>query len=206
MSAEVVVLDYGAGNLASLVSALGREAIGCHVADDAREVPARGALILPGVGHFAAAKKELVARGLWDVLSCALGDGRAVLGICLGLQLLAEGSDEAPGEAGLGAFGGRCTLLPDTVKVPHMGFSEVAAARLPAFAAAPPRYLYFVHSYALPLGPETALSATHGVPFSAACARDAVFGFQAHPERSGREGQAYLGAVVRGLAALEAVR
>lgn len=205
-SAPVVVLDYGAGNLASLAGALERESLVAVVRDSAASLPDAGTLVLPGVGHFRAAKEALIERGLWKVLEDAIVSGRPVVGVCLGLQLLAEGSEEAPGERGLGAFRGICTRLPASVKVPHMGFSEVEARALPDYVPPPPRYVYFVHSYALPVTEETALVATHGVDFSAACAKGSTFGIQGHPERSGREGQRFLGELLRRIARHEEAR
>jgi len=199
-AAPVVVIDYGAGNLASLAGALEREGVPAVTCADAATLPPEGPIVLPGVGHFRAAKEALLARGLWRGLEDALAAGRAVVGICLGLQLLSEGSEEAPGERGLAAIRGTCTRLPPTVKVPHMGFAETSALALPAYVPPPPRYFYYVHSYALPVTDETALVAIHGAPFAAASARGKVIGFQGHPERSGREGQRFLGALLRGMA------
>ncbi len=200
----LTVLDYGAGNLASLAGALTREALPFRFADDASDAQSNdGPLVLPGVGHFRAAKEALVARGLWAVLKDAIAEGRPVVGICLGLQLLAEGSEEAPGEAGLGALHGVARKLPaemEGVKVPHMGWNETIVRGLPSYVQFAPKWLYFVHSYALPESDETVLAAHHGIFFSAAASKGRVFGIQAHPERSGRDGQAFLASVLRGIA------
>lgn len=206
----ITVLDYDAGNLASLAGALERLHLSAKVAKDASEVPAKpGVLVLPGVGHFQAAKDALVTRGLWDVCARAVRENKPLVGICLGMQLLAEGSDEAPGVSGLGAFRGHAARLPpglatrgttSAVKVPHMGWSRVEARTLPTYLGEVPEWLYFVHSYAVPVTEDTALAATHGVTFSAALARGNVFGVQAHPERSGERGQRLLGDVLVGLA------
>jgi imidazole glycerol phosphate synthase glutamine amidotransferase subunit len=192
----ITVLDYDAGNLASLAGALERLHLSAKVAKDASEVPANpGVLVLPGVGHFHAAKEALVARGLWDVCARAVRENKPLVGICLGMQLLAEGSDEAPGVTGLGAFRGHAARLepgPATeataVKVPHMGWSRVEGRTLPSYLGEVPEWLYFVHSYAVPITEDTAL------------ARGNVFGVQAHPERSGERGQRLLGDVLVGLA------
>jgi imidazole glycerol-phosphate synthase subunit HisH len=196
----LTVLDYGAGNLASLAGALAREKLDFRLVDHSDGVePSDGPLVLPGVGHFRSAKEALVERGLWQALERAIADGRPVVGICLGLQLLAEGSEESPGERGLGALRGIAAKLPPSVKVPHMGWGEVVTKNVPDYMQSAPKWLYFVHSYALPVTDETVLVAEHGVAFSAAAAKGLVFGIQAHPERSGREGQAFLGALLRTL-------
>ena len=193
----ITVLDYGAGNLASLAGALKRHDIEFTVADHASNVLMdRTTLVLPGVGHFRAAKEALIERGLWAVLQDAIATQRPILGICLGLQLLAEGSEEAPGVSGLGALKGIATRLPVGVKVPHMGWSEVTVEHNESWPTPPP-WFYFVHSFALAVTDQTALSAEHGVSFSAACACKNTYGIQAHPERSGRAGQQFLAQLIQ---------
>ncbi|HEU4952794.1 MAG TPA: imidazole glycerol phosphate synthase subunit HisH [Holophagaceae bacterium] len=187
----ITILDYGAGNLASLEGALGRLGLPFQRAATPAE-DAGGTLILPGVGHFGAAKAALRASGWWAALP-ELAQARPLLGICLGLQLLAEGSEEA-GEPGLGLLAGTARKLGPGVKVPHMGWSRVrAAAPHPSLAGADGAWLYFVHSYALDLTAETLLAAEHGRPFAAAAARGRVLGFQPHPEKSGGDGLRLLG-------------
>lgn len=187
----ITILDYGAGNLASLEGALGRLGLPFQRAATPAE-EAGGTLILPGVGHFGAAKAALQSSGWWTALP-ELAQTRPLLGICLGLQLLAEGSEEA-GEPGLGLLAGTARKLGPGVKVPHMGWSRVrAAAAHPSHAGADGAWLYFVHSYALDLTAETLLAAEHGRPFAAAAARGRVLGFQPHPEKSGGDGLRLLG-------------
>lgn len=180
----ITILDYGAGNLASLEGALDRLGL-AHARAATPTEDAGGLMLLPGVGHFGAAKRALRASGWWDALPDLTRD-RPLLGICLGLQLLAEGSDEA-GEAGLGLLSGTARRLGPGVKVPHMGWSRVRAAK-PEAAAADGAWLYFVHSYALDLSADTTLTAEHGRVFTAAAARGKVAGFQPHPEKSGADG------------------
>ena len=182
----ITLLDYGAGNLASLEGALSRLGLAFQRAASPKE-DAGGLLLLPGVGHFGAAKRRLQDSGWWDALP-ALTQKRPLLGICLGLHLLAEGSDEAD-EAGLGLLRGTARKLGPGVKVPHMGWSRVhATAPHPAMREAEGAWLYFIHSYALETGPDTRLTAEHGRAFTAAAGRDRVFGFQPHPEKSGADG------------------
>ena len=193
----ITVLDYGAGNLASLAGALKRHEIAFNVADQAAGVSAdRSLLVLPGVGHFRAAKEALIERGLWALLQDAIAAQRPILGICLGLQLLAEGSEEAPGVSGLGALKGVATRLPEGVKVPHMGWSEIKVEHNESWPPPPPGF-YFVHSFALAVTDQTTLSAEHGVAFSAASACKNTYGIQAHPERSGRDGQKFLAQLIQ---------
>ncbi len=185
----ITILDYGAGNLASLEGALDRLGFQHRRAERPDQIADKGALILPGVGHFEAAQKALRARGWWSTLPHFVAEGRPLLGICLGLQLLAEGSEEAPRASGLGLLPGLVRRLGPGVKVPHMGWSPVKAtyphAALPDLGSP---WLYFVHSYALDAGPETLGLATHGRPFTAITARGRVLGFQPHPEKSGPAG------------------
>lgn len=180
----ITILDYGAGNLASLEGALARlgltSARAATPGDDAG-----GILLLPGVGHFGTAKRALQASGWWDALP-DLARRRPLLGICLGLQLLCEGSEEA-GEEGLGLLRGAARKLGPGVKVPHMGWSRVSTVR-PEAVKADGTWLYFVHSFALDLSPDTRLSATHGRTFTAMAGRGRVLGIQAHPEKSGAGG------------------
>ena len=180
----ITILDYGAGNLASLEGALDRLRF-AHARAATPAEDAGGILLLPGVGHFGAAKRALQASGWWDALP-GLALTRPLLGICLGLQLLSDGSEEAD-EEGLGLLAGTARRLGPGVKVPHMGWSRVSAPS-PAFNEAEGAWLYFVHSYALDLSADTVLAAEHGRPFTAAAARGKVLGFQPHPEKSGADG------------------
>jgi imidazole glycerol-phosphate synthase subunit HisH len=186
----VAVIDYGAGNLASLEGALARLAQPFVRIVDAGSIPEGAPLVLPGVGHFAAAKRALQTRGLWQVLQ-QQGAARGVLGICLGLQLLAEGSEEAPEETGLGLLSGRAVRFQAPLKVPHMGWNELAATRSHSATGpspAPSSWAYFVHSYALPISAETVQACTYGAQFTAVAARGRVLGMQHHPEKSSVHG------------------
>ena len=192
----ITLIDYGAGNLHSLQGALTRLGFQSVRAVTPADAPESGTLILPGVGHFTAARAALVERGWWDVIP-GLAATRPVLGICLGLQLLAEGSEESPGASGLGLVPGVSRLLGPGVKVPNMGWAKVKArAAHPALPDFREDWLYFVHSYALDSDAETVLESTHGRPFSAMQARGRVLGFQGHPEKSGPFGESLLRGVL----------
>jgi imidazole glycerol phosphate synthase glutamine amidotransferase subunit len=191
----ITVIDHGAGNLASLEGAL--EAFGLPFRRAAKPAEAEGLLLLPGDGHFGAARQGLVDSGWWEALPRFVAQGSPLLGICVGLQLLAEGSEEAPGQPGLGLLPGQVRRLGPGVKVPHMGWSQARVLR--PHPAASDAWLYFVHGYALDVNEATLLQADHGRPFAAMAGKDRVLGFQPHPEKSGAEGRALLRRALRWL-------
>jgi glutamine amidotransferase len=187
----VAVLDYGIGNLRSAEKALAH--LGAPVVLTADPGVVRDAIgvVLPGVGHFGSCMAALRAAGLRDVAFAAATDGRPFLGICIGMQMLFEGSDEAPDVAGLGVLPGRVTALPATVKLPQIGWNTLE--RMPGSALvaglADPAWLYFVHSYA----PDTdddvvAAWCDYGRRFPAAVERGNLWATQFHPEKSGAVG------------------
>jgi imidazole glycerol phosphate synthase glutamine amidotransferase subunit len=193
----ITLIDYGAGNLHSLQGAIQRLGFESRRAVTPADAAEAGTLVLPGVGHFTAARAALVEHGWWDVLPRLAAEGRPVLGICLGLQLLAEGSEESPGATGLGLVPGVSRLLGPGVKVPNMGWAKVRARQAhPALPDFGEDWLYFVHSYALDVDSETILESTHGRPFSAVQARGRIMGFQGHPEKSGAFGESLLRGVL----------
>lgn len=182
----ITLIDYGAGNLHSLEGALDRLGFQHKRAERPDQAALDGALVLPGVGHFHAAQEALKTRGWWREMPQMVADGRPLLGICLGLQLLAEGSEESPKDTGLGLLPGISRRLGPGVKVPLMGWAQVQQ-KTPHPALPEPKggWLYFVHSYALEPREETIYTAFHGRTFSAVKARGRVLGFQPHPEKSG---------------------
>ena len=194
MSSEpITLIDYDAGNLASLEGALDRLGLVYRRAATPDQAAPSGPIVLPGVGHFEAARNSLRDRGWWLALSSLAAEGRPILGICLGLQLLAEGSEEAPRASGLGLIPGLVRRLGPGVKVPHMGWSQIRQHQPhPALPDVHGGWLYFVHSYALEPTVETIYVAEHGRPFAAIEARGTVLGFQPHPEKSGAAGLALL--------------
>lgn len=183
----ITVVDYGAGNIMSVVNSLtfcGAETV---VTDDPARVGNAGALILPGVGSFGAAKAVLDERGLTDAILRAVKRGVPVLGICLGLQLLLSDSEESPGVAGLNVIEGSVTKLQTGgKKLPHIGWTSVENTR-GLLAGMDGEFFYFVHSF----GAHTAdcsAEATYGQTFAAAVERDNLCAVQFHPEKSGRAG------------------
>jgi len=198
---RVAVVDYGAGNLVSIEQAL--MSVGARPARATGPADLDGAdlVVVPGVGAAAPAMERLDAQGLVDPIRRWIEAGRPFLGICLGLQLLFEGSDE-DGATTLGVLPGRTRRLADAPTLPHIGWNQVERRRAhPAFEGiAPGADFYFVHSYAGALDDtdEVALAeTTHGRPFVSAVARGRLLGVQFHPERSGADGLRLLGNVVR---------
>ncbi len=196
------VVDYGAGNLVSIEQALTRVGADVTVARHPDGFLGAAALVVPGVGAAAPAMECLVAAGLVEPIRAWIAAGRPYLGICLGLQLLFDGSDE-DGASTLGILAGRTTRLVDAPTLPHIGWNQVELVRAhPAFAGiAPGADFYFVHSYAgTPAGGDAAdavlARTTHGASFVSAVARENVLGVQFHPERSGSDGLRLLENVV----------
>jgi len=202
MSATVAVLDYGSGNLHSVSRALAHVGADVRVVDKPEDV-AGDAVLIPGVGHFGQCARALRAAGFEAPIRSAIEDGRPVIGVCAGMQILFEASEEDD-EPGLGVLPGVVRRLPTTVRVPHMGWNTVAwAGRRHEFTAGIPddTPFYFVHSFAADLGPDTVGATEHGRTFSAVVARDGVFATQFHPEKSGAAGLALYDGIVRAVAA-----
>ncbi|MGH7142853.1 MAG: imidazole glycerol phosphate synthase subunit HisH [Planctomycetota bacterium] len=176
---KIVVVDYQMGNLRSVRSALEHLGAAAAVSGDPGVLAAADAVILPGVGAFGDAARELTARGLMQPLREAIAAGKPFLGICLGLQLLFESSEESPGAVGLGVLPGKVVRFPDQpgLKVPHMGWNRTETAHpnalFPAELTDRERTFYFVHSYfvAPADSADVALTCRHGVAFTAAVAR-----------------------------------
>ncbi|MGQ9888266.1 MAG: imidazole glycerol phosphate synthase subunit HisH [Aggregatilineales bacterium] len=191
----LAVIDYGAGNLRSVVHALnylGAQRVRLVRAPD--ELRGAHKIILPGVGAFGAGMAQLHKQGLVEPLRQAVSAGVPYLGICLGMQFLFEHSDEMGDHAGLSLLGGRVTRFPTMkgFKVPHMGWNQLEFTReSPLLNGLEPNVsAYFVHSYyCAPANPEDIIVKVHyGIPFAAAVQRDNIFGVQFHPEKSQRTG------------------
>ena len=188
----IALVDYGAGNLTSVRKALA--AIGAHVWTPTvpGELGRAHGIIVPGVGHFDA------TRGLSDdwraAIKATVADGTPLLGICVGLQWLFDGSAEAPETAGLGMFKGTCFTFTFPVnarqKVPHVGWNSLSMPRPSKLMAGikPGTQVYFTHSYAAPVIDDTVAICDYGGPFSAAVERGKVAAVQFHPEKSGPAG------------------
>ena len=196
---EVVVLDYEMSNLRSAVKALERLGANVRVARAGDEVGSPPALVLPGVGHFGEAMRRISAAGFDTAIRRAHADGACVLGICLGLQLLFDESEESPGVKGLGLIPGEVRALRTDRKLPQIGWNTVdwrEDAEIAAGADAPhDRTYYFVHSFAVhPADPRSALgTAEYGERFCAAAEGERVTGVQFHPEKSSAAGLDLLG-------------
>jgi glutamine amidotransferase/cyclase len=189
---KVSVLDYGAGNVASVERALQRLGVESHRATTPECVEKANALLLPGVGHFEALIRTLDERKLRATLLSAIHRRMPFLGICLGLQALYQASDEAPELAGLRLFPGRVRSLPACVKLPHMGWNQLSAqgssSRL-LEGIGSDAYFYFAHTYAaIDQGKEVVATCRYGEEFVAVLEKENVYAVQFHPEKSGEAG------------------
>jgi imidazole glycerol-phosphate synthase subunit HisH len=190
----IAIVDYGAGNLASVVKAiqhLGRE---CVVTSDPDIVGHAEKWIIPGVGNFKATAPLANAK-LGAVLREGVNSRRAsLLGICLGLQWMFEGSAEASELHGLGAFPGQCTRFTDAVKSPHVGWDSIAVSGESRLlkGVSSGAYVYFTHSYRAPICADTVATCIYEEPFTAVAERGNLFGVQFHPEKSGDVGMQIL--------------
>ncbi len=189
----VVVIRTGTANLASVLAALGRAGVEARVTDDPRDAERAERLVLPGVGSFGAAMHTLNARGLAEPLRRRILEGRPTLAVCLGLQLLAESSDESPGVSGLGVIPARITRFSERVRVPQLGWNRVAAS--PECRLIGSGWAYYANSYRLETPPSGWASAAtdHGGRFVGAMERGRVLACQFHPELSGAWGGRLIG-------------
>jgi glutamine amidotransferase len=191
---RIAVLDYGIGNLRSAEKALQHVGAAARLVTDAADVAAADAVVLPGVGAFGACARALRESGLEGPARTALTDGVPFFGVCIGFQLLYEGSVESPGAEGLGVFAGRVGALPAGVKHPQMQWNQLEVtstadtepAALSGLGERP--WVYFVHSFAPPLGDETVAVCDYGGPVAALATRGTLWGAQFHPEKSGSTG------------------
>jgi glutamine amidotransferase len=185
----IAIVDYKAGNLASVQKALTH--LGClsEVTGDPKVVSLADRIILPGVGHFATMQR-LREVGLHDAIADAINRGTPFLGICLGMQWLFEGSTEAPDVRGLGLFEGMCEHFPAGVKSPHVGWNDFEVRAETRLLGSVPKdgFVYFTHSYRAPVTEGVVATTNYGARFASAVERDNVFGVQFHPEKSGAVG------------------
>ena len=186
----IALVDYGAGNLSSVRKAL--EYLGATVviprkATDLSDV---AGIVVPGVGHFS---RTGALEDSWrDAILFGLDEGRPLLGICLGMQWMFEGSDESPDVAGLGLFSGRCSRMKAMpgMKIPHVGWNSLDVCEPGSIlrGVESGAQVYFTHSYAAPVSSGVAAVTVHGEPFAAVAERGQVAGVQFHPEKSGQVG------------------
>jgi len=193
---RIAVVDYGIGNLRSAEKALQHLGADANLTSNAAQIASADAVVLPGVGNFGACMRALRASELESVTRTAATDGRPFLGICVGMQMLFDGSDESPDVQGLGVVAGRISRLPGRVRLPQMGWNTLeprSDTRL--LAGLPtPVWCYFVHSYAPePTDPSViAAWCDYGTRFTAAIERGSLWATQFHPEKSGAVGLALL--------------
>jgi len=185
---ETIVVRTGTANLASVLAAMKRLGAPARTSNDPRDVEDADRVILPGVGAFAAAMCCLHDGGLVDPLKRRIDAGRPTLGICLGMQLLFDASDESPGCPGLGLAPGRIRQFTNEVRIPQMGWNEIVAD--PSCTLLQTGYAYFANSYRATDVPEgwSPAIANHGGPFVAAMERGPILACQFHPELSGQFG------------------
>jgi imidazole glycerol-phosphate synthase subunit HisH len=182
---KIAIIDYGAGNLNSVKKAFDYLGADILVTAQPEIVASADKIVLPGVGHFSALR-ALDDRGLRDVVLQSVHAGKPFLGICLGMQWLFEGSDEALECAGAGIFAGQCRQFPPSVKSPHVGWNSLAlrkGSRLLRNVASE-SFVYFTHSFQAPVVAATTAAAEYGIEFSAVVEQGNIFGVQFHPEKS----------------------
>lgn len=187
----IAVIDYGAGNLHSVVNALDYLGAESVVTSDRDTILSADRVILPGVGAFGDAVRSMSEKGLTEAVKEAADGSRPFLGICLGLQLLFESSEESPGVEGLGVFKGSVVRIPDHgLKIPHMGWNNISLAKKSAILPENNPFVYFVHSYYIKPENEEDVSARteYGTVLDVAVERGNVFAVQFHPEKSGETG------------------
>jgi imidazole glycerol-phosphate synthase subunit HisH len=188
----IALVDYKAGNLTSVRKALA--AIGAEVftPNTPSELGQARGIIVPGVGHFGATRA--IDLGWVAGIRAHIGQGRPLLGICLGMQWLYESSEEAPDIPGLGLLAGSCRRLQPgagrQIKIPHVGWNSLERHRDGSIAAGVPEgaQVYFTHSYVAPVTPDTVASTEHGEVFASMVQRGQTSGVQFHPEKSGEVG------------------
>lgn len=186
----LAVIDYGGGNLGSLIAALRRRGAHFAITDDAATLAQADAAVLPGDGAFGATMQALRNRALDGAILQHVTDGKPFLGICVGMQVLFEDSDEFGASEGLGILQGHVSRFTSAPRIPHMGWNNLDVCSSHPFVEGlgEEPYAYFLHSYRAPVGPDTVAACTHGERFAAVVARGNVMGTQFHPEKSQRTG------------------
>ena len=186
---RIAVLDYGIGNLRSAQKALEKVGAEAVLTADPADVESATGVVLPGVGHFGRCIEALRETSLEEPARAAIDAGKPFLGICVGMQLLYDGSDEAPDHKGIGVLPGRVRLLSDEVKRPQMQWNQLDFEPTPMLDGIPnPVWMYFVHSYAPEPSDDVVAYCHYGGPVVAAVVRDNLWATQFHPEKSGAAG------------------
>ena len=186
----IAIVDYGAGNVGSVAKAVRHLGSTAEVASQPEKLREAEKIILPGQGHFESMIRALHERRLFDTLRDFIGQGRRYLGICLGLQVLYESSEEAPDAPGLGLIPGGVRRLRDVFKIPHIGWSQVEIRKGGALLAGVEdgSFFYFCHSYSAPDGPDCIGATDYGQKFASVVERGSISAVQFHPEKSGEVG------------------
>lgn len=190
----ISLIDYGAGNVGSVLKAVQFLGYSAHVASGPADLNGAEKIILPGQGHFGQMMTALADRRLLEPLRGALAAGKPFLGICLGLQALYESSDEAPGVEGLGILPGRVARFEGVFKVPHVGWSDIQVRNDAALLRGVPSssFVYYCHSYYGPVTEDATAVTEYGQTFAAAVEKENIRAVQFHPEKSGLVGLAVL--------------
>lgn len=191
----VAIIDYGAGNLHSVKNALDFLGAESEITGDREKIEKASHIILPGVGAFGDAMKSMEKSGLIETVKKAADGTKPFLGICLGLQLLFESSEESPGVEGLGIFKGSVVKIPDRgFKIPHMGWNNISLTKKSRILPDNEPFVYFVHSYYIQPTDKDVVSARteYGEVLDIAVERGNVFATQFHPEKSGDAGMEIL--------------
>jgi glutamine amidotransferase len=203
----IAIVDYGIGNLGSVTKGFRHAGAEVELCGDPAVLRRADALVLPGDGAFGATMDEIEARGLVPLLREAVAEGKPLFGICIGMQLLFEESEEHGRHRGLGILPGRVRRFDDSLTVPHMGWNTLRARRPHALLDGVPdgAHVYFVHSYYCE-APDDVVIATsdYGGDFAAVVGRDNVLGLQFHPEKSQAVGLRLVANFVAGVAARRA--
>jgi len=197
----ITIFDYGAGNLRSVQNTLDEIGATYQLVRDAAGLERASKIVLPGVGHFGQMLRALDEMDVRNAFLSRIHAGVPFLGICLGLQGLFDSSEEAPGERGLGIFRGEVKRFDNSARVPHMGWNQLEPVRHSRLLKGLPThpYVYFAHSYYVPVVEQTAATCTYTLPYTAVLESGNVFGVQCHPEKSGPLGLA----IVRNFADLK---
>ncbi|WP_108425562.1 imidazole glycerol phosphate synthase subunit HisH [Flagellimonas amoyensis] len=186
---KIVIIDYGAGNIQSIIFAMKRLGYDAVLSHDAEEIQEADKVIFPGVGEASSAMAKLRSSGLDTIIPTLK---QPVLGICLGMQLMCRSSEEGNTE-GLGIFDLDVKKFSNNVKVPQIGWNQITNLKTDLFKGIPEKsYIYLVHSFYAPLDKETIASAEYGLEYSAALQKDNFYGVQFHPEKSSDIGSTIL--------------